>query len=148
MTDRTSQELLITALGAEMDRYWTRFNIFAAVQVGAVVGVVNGIEVLSANPGLFRFVLVFLILFSMTGVVTVIRGHDLQRAVVCALDEVERSLPEEHRLLALTRKHFRMPTFLSNHICSVFAVFCSLCWLAAWVFLEVRGYGWMTLPRQ
>jgi uncharacterized membrane protein YhaH (DUF805 family) len=144
--DQTSQQIMADTLNSEMDRYWTRFNIFAAVQVGAVVGVLSTLAVLLENPTIFRFVLLFLVWFSVTGALAVLRGHDLQRSLVLALAELEESLPESQRLLARTRKHFRMPTFISNYACSVFAIFC-VCWALAWLWLEWKGYAGILIPK-
>jgi len=144
---QTSQEIMANTLGGEMDRYWTRFNIFAAVQVGAVIGVVSSLAILLANPGIFRFVLLFLLWFSITGSIAVLRGHDLQRSIVLAMAELEQSLPEGQRLLALTRKHFRLPTFISNYACSTFAIFCCVCWAADWLWLECNGYSGIVVPK-
>jgi uncharacterized membrane protein len=145
--DQTSQQIMVDTLSGEMDRYWTRFNIFAAVQVGAVVGVLSSLAILLANPSVFRLIFVFLLWFSITGPIAVFRGHDLQRSIVLALAEVEQSLPEGQRLLALCRKHFRMPTFISNYACSAFTVFCCVCWAAAWLWLELKGYTGVMIPK-
>jgi hypothetical protein len=145
--DRTSQKIMAETLFSEMDRYWTRFNIFAAVQVGALVGVVNSLTVLLTNPSLFRFVFVFLLWFSVTGAIAVFRGHDLQRSIILVVVEVEQLLPEEQRLFSLCRKHFHTPTFMANIACSVFAVFCCGCWALAWLWLELGGYTGLVIPK-
>lgn len=144
--DQTSQQIMVATLSSEMDRYWTRFNIFAAVQVGAVVGVVTSMQVLLENPSVSRFVFLFLLWFSVTGAIAVHRGHDLQRSIVLALIEVELLLPIEQRLFALCSKHFRMPMFLSNYACSAFAFFCCVCWVVAWIWLELAGYKGIIIP--
>lgn len=145
--DLTSQQILADALSNEMNRYWIRFNIFAAVQVGAVVGIVSNIEVLLTSRGIFRLVFIFLLWFSVTWAIAVLRGHDLQRSIVLALLEVEQSFPEGQRLLTLCQKCFRMPTFLSNYACSIFAVFSCVCWAVVWLWLEVKGYNGIVIPK-
>ncbi|MFG1690711.1 hypothetical protein ACGF5M_00915 [Gemmatimonadota bacterium] len=129
-----------------MDRYWTRFNIFAAVQIGALVGIVNGASFLAANPNISRLVLAFLLLFSITGAVNIVRGHDLQRSFVLALGETERDLPERERLLHLTSSFFRLPTFVGNYTCSMFAVACCVLWVGALVWFELGGGAKLVLP--
>lgn len=135
------QELLINTLNAEMDRYWTRFNIFTAVQVGAIIGVVNTISLLTQNPLLFRFVFLFLIAFSVTGTISVLRGHDLQRGLVLTLLHVESMMSKEFRLLELLKRKWRFPTFLSNYSCSIFSMLCCCSWISAWIWLEYVGFS-------
>jgi len=144
--ERTSQEMLADMLNSEIDRYWTRFNIFAAVQLGAFVGLFNTMHVLLVNQMAFRFILVLLIWFSVTGVIAVIRGLDLQRSLVLALGEVEQNLPKHQRLMSMTSKYSRVPIFLTNHSCTIFCILCCLGWIAAWIWLEWTHFSAIALP--
>ena len=148
MADRMSQEILADALRSEMDRYWTRFNIFAAVQVGAVIGLLSIIQILLLNRILLLSVLGLIITFSITGAISILRGHDLQRSIVYALAEVENSLPKSDRILEICRKHMRFPLFIGNHTCSFFAITCCFFWIMALVLVVVDGYSGIVLPVQ
>jgi hypothetical protein len=143
---KLQQEIIIDTLNAEMDRYWTRFNIFTAVQIGALLGVLNSLQLLILNPLLFRFIFIFLVAFSLTGVVSVLRGHDLQRGLVLTLSLIEKDLVKEHRLLFMLKRNWRFPTFLSNYSCSFFAILCCCAWILAWAWLEFNHYASIIVP--
>ena len=132
--------LIVSSLNNEMNRFWTRFNIFAGVQVGALLGVVHAAKVLLANLIVFRAVLVLLVAFSLTGAIAIFRGHDLQRALVKTLYQLEDSLPKENRLFEHIVANMRTPLYTCNIACCVFGVVCVLLWVAGWVWLEKMGF--------
>lgn len=145
--DRTNQELIATLLAGEMDRYWTRFNIFAVVQVGAIIGILTEINFLLLNTMVFRCVLLILLLFSITGAIAIFRGHDLQRSFVLTLKDIEKTLPKDQQLLEAILSHMRMPTFISNYTCSAFGVLCCILWVIAWIWLEVNKFSGLSIPK-
>ena len=53
-------EILVGAYDNEANRSWVRFNIFIGLQLVAFVGIVATLEVLTINPLIFRFSLLFL----------------------------------------------------------------------------------------
>jgi hypothetical protein len=140
------RQMLVDSFNAEMDRYWTRFNIFSAVQVGAVVGLVNALNLLLLNWWLFRLCLLFVFVFSVTGVLNALRGHDLQRAIVRVLIGTETELPVDQQLLTNVTKQSRYPAFFGNHVCTAFSIFCCVAWLFSWLLLEYTSYAAITLP--
>lgn len=135
------RELIVSSLNSEMNRFWTRFNVFAGVQVGGLLGVVHAARILLANIMMFRFVLVVLVLFSTVGSIAIFRGHDLQRALVKTLAEAEGSLAKEKRLFGRVVGNMRMPLYTCNIACCAFGVICVLLWVAGWVWLEKTGFA-------
>ena len=139
-------ELLISTLNSEMSRFWTRFNIFGAVQVAAAVALIANAEFLKLNVAISRALLTLLLTFSVVGAIAIFRGYDLQRSIVLTLSEIEQDQPEADRLLAMTHRNMRCPLYFSNITCIVFGFLCSLFWLVGWIALEVIGFQ-ISIPK-
>lgn len=139
--EEVEKELIVSSLNSEMNRFWTRFNVFAGVQIGGLLGVVHAARMLLANVMVFRVVLLVLVLFSAVGAIAIFRGHDLQRALVKTLAEVESSLAKEKRLFELILRNMKMPLYTCNIACCAFGVICVLLWMVGWIWLEKIGFA-------
>jgi hypothetical protein len=134
-------ELIFSLINEEMNRFWTRFNIFGAVQVGAVIGIASAAQFFFNNLALLRSVFVLLIAFPISGSIAILRGYDLQRVWVPTLDELEKSNPEGERVLAKAKRNQRLPMYLSSITCSIFGMLCTLFWILGWVMLELTNFN-------
>ena len=124
-----THKLLADALNAEMNRFWTRFNIFSAVQIGAVVGLLLNADKIAANPAFTQWGAVLILGWSITGTVTTLRGYDLQRGLVLTLINFERALPPQAQYTTLVLKHSRFPRFITTYTCIAFSFLCVIFWV-------------------
>ena len=143
---KKNSEIIISTLNNEMNRFWTRFNIFAAVQVGTVIGVISNIEFLCSNLIIFRFVFILFISFSVVGAVAIFRGFDLQKALVKTLIQVEKDLPANFQLFRIMHSHMKFPLYISNIACSIFATLYCLFWIFGWIYCEVIKFS-INIPK-
>lgn len=127
---------LIALLNSEMERFWTRFNIFAAVQVGALIGLASEARFFLDNRPVLRFALVFIIAFSAVGFLSTWRGNDLQRGIVSALLKIESSLPPDDRIVARIRAGTKLPLHFGSRVVLSFSLASILLWVMAWLWLE------------
>ena len=135
-----TRELAISMINNEMNRFWTRFNIFGAVQVGAVVGIASSAQFLLANKPILRGVFLLVTAFSISGSIAIFRGFDLQKSLVEALFDLEQSFPEQDRIAGIMGRHQMLPWYTSSITCSLFGLLCSLFWIIGWIWLEVSGF--------
>jgi hypothetical protein len=140
------QELMATVLSGEIDRFWTRFNIFAAVQVGAVVGILAQWQVISHCSAILRGTFMMLIVFSITGIIVMLRGFDVQRSFVLTLQQVEMNIPEDDRLFAISVRTMRFPLFTTNIVCLSFGIFSLVLWIVCWAWIECSGIPQIPSP--
>jgi hypothetical protein len=130
---------LLSFLDGEMERFWTRFNIFAAVQVGALIGLASEAQFFLCNRPVLRFALVLIISFSVVGLLSTWRGHDLQRGIVSALQDIERSFPPHAQIVAKIRSGTRLPLHFGSRVGLAFNAGAIILWLIAWLWLELSS---------
>ena len=138
--NENSREHLVTLLNDEMNRFWTRFNIFSIVQVGALLSLANAAKFLVANIMLFRSALLLLVVFSISGTTAFVRGFDLQQSFTKNLIRMETSLPKQERIISTTQRYQRLPSYTNTVTCSLFGVICSLLWVIGWIWLELTDF--------
>jgi len=141
-------QFLSGLLDSEMDRFWTRFNIFAAVQIGAFIGLLSNAKLLKQNKQATRAALVLILVFSVVGVIVTYRGFDLQHSMVKSLKELESQAPADARVAEYVLKNTRMPVHTNTYVCIGFACFCIGFWGFVFCWLECRdGYAKITIPK-
>jgi hypothetical protein len=138
MSDQAYDHLL-SLLDSEMERFWTRFNIFAAVQVGALIGLASEARLFIDNPPMLHFAFFLLIGFSVVGFLSTWRGLDLQRGIVSALQSIEDALPSDSRVVAMIKSGTRLRTHFGTMVGMGFSVFSILLWVVAWIWLVFSG---------
>jgi hypothetical protein len=130
-------KLLIDFLDSEMSRFWTRFNIFAGIQIAAAIGMIQYGKLSRKKKIFTRGALLLMVSISLIGALAIYRGHDLQRALVDriqALEEKSASQPVVRPVLDDTM----LPHNLVTCLCVVFAVICLIYWIVVWRRLELR----------
>lgn len=135
-----ARELIVSLINEEMSRFWTRFNIFGAVQVGTIIGIASAAQFLFNNVTILRGVFILVIAFSVSGSIAIFRGFDLQRSFVKTLFDIEKTFPKGDRMASIMGGHQMFPWYTSSFTCSLFGVLCTLFWIIGWVWLEARDF--------
>ena len=123
-----------------MNRFWTKFYIFSAIHIGALVGFMTNAKFLVANIVIFGSSLILMIIFSIVGVISIFRGYDLQQTYMDSLKEIEKSLEKNERLIELVVRFMKLPPFLNTIIIISFTILICIFWVSGLVYLEAIDF--------
>jgi hypothetical protein len=121
-------EVYITTLNSELDRFWSRFNIFSAIQILAILALMLAFDKLQIHPDTARAAIMVLFLWSLTGTLVIWHSIEIQQRLVTAIVAAETNLPDD---VSLFREALQASTPAQNFImraCFSFAVVCSFFW--------------------
>lgn len=133
-------ELIIGVFQNEGGRFWTRFNIFTAIELGGLAAVLSNLAVLASNPCIFRYVLVFLFLLSLAITLISCRGVMSARLIFRLLKHIESTSKSLVSITDFVRKNDRLPQYVNYLIAICVCVLFSASWLIALVYFEVTDY--------
>lgn len=132
-------EVYIATLNSELDRFWSRFNIYSAVQILAIVGLILAFDKLQIHPETAQAATMVLFLWSLTGTLIIWRSMEIQQRLITAIVNAETSLPEDVGLFREALQASNPAQFFILRVCFSFSVVCSVFW-AGMIFLGPHAY--------
>lgn len=121
-------EVYIGTINAELDRFWSRFNVYAAIQILAVVALMLAFDKVQIHPHTARAANMLVFLWSVTGSLIIWQSTEIHRRLVTAIVTAEASLPEDVGLFREALKSVSAAQFFIFRACFSFSVACSLFW--------------------
>ncbi len=121
-------EVYIATLNSELDRFWSRFNLFAGIQVVAVVGLLLAFDQVQIHPHTARAANMLLFLWSLTGAVIIWRSAEIQQRLATAIVAAETALPDDVSLFREALKATQAPQMFILRACFSFSLVCSMFW--------------------
>ncbi|MBK1632231.1 hypothetical protein CKO31_16090 [Thiohalocapsa halophila] len=121
-------EVYITTLNSELDRFWSRFNVFSAIQILAILALMLAFDKVQIHPDTARAANMVLFLFSLTGALIIWQSIEIQQRLVTAIVAAETNLPDD---VGLFREALQASSPAQNFImraCFSFAVVCAVFW--------------------
>ena len=139
-------ELVVGVYQTESGRFWTRFNIFTAIELAGIFGVLSNIKMLAANSSIFRCVMLFFCLLSLLVIIIAARGIQSHRMLIRMIAYVESKSKELLPLVELTRTLDRLPQYVNFIVAVIISVLFSIAWWGALIYLEVTNY-YIVVPK-
>ncbi len=121
-------EVYIATLNSELDRFWSRFNVFAGIQVLAVVALMLAFDKVQIHPHTARAANMLLLLWSITGALIIWRSVEIQQRLVRAIVTAETSLPDDVRLFREALQGITPAQLFILRACFSFSLVCSVFW--------------------
>jgi hypothetical protein len=121
-------EIYITTLNSELDRFWTRFHVYVAIQILAVVALMLAFDKVQIHPHTARAANMVLFLWSITGALIIWRSVEIQQRLITAIVAAENNLPEEVGLFREALQATGPAQFFILRLCFSFALVCSVFW--------------------
>jgi uncharacterized membrane protein (UPF0182 family) len=134
-------ELVVGVYQTESSAFWTRFNIFTAIEFAGILGLLSNLKLLAANPVIFRCVMVFFCLLSVLVIIIAVRGIQSSRMLLHMIAHVEARSMELLPLVQLTKTLDRLPQYVNFIIAVIIAILFSMAWMGALIFFEVTNYN-------
>jgi len=131
-------EVYIATLNSELDRFWSRFNAFSAIQVVAVVGLLLAFDQVQIHPHTARAANMLLFLWSVTGALIIWRSVEIQQRLFTAIVAAEAALPDDVNLFRAALKATHAPQQFILRACFSFSLVCCVFW-GGMIFLGPYG---------
>ena len=139
-------ELVVGVYQTESGAFWTRFNIFTAIEFAGILGVLSNLKILAANSSIFRCVMLLFCLLSVLFVVIAARGIQSTRMLLRMIAYVESKSKELLPLVELTKTLDRLPQYVNFIVAVVISVLFSIAWWVALIYLEITSY-YIVVPK-
>ena len=133
-------ELVVSVYQTEAGRFWTRFNIFTAIELAGLLGVLSNLKILTADSSIFRYVMLFFCLLSLLVIIIAIRGILSHRMLLQMIAYVESKSKELLPLVEYTRTLDPLPQYVNYIVAVVISVMFSIAWWFALIYLEVTNF--------
>lgn len=134
-------ELAVGIYQTESAAFWTRFNIFTAIELAGFFGLLSNMKLLVHNLCVFRFMMVFFCLLSVLVIIIAVRGIQSSRMLLHMIAYVEGESTDLLSLMTFMKKYDRMPQYVNFIIAAIIAVLFSIVWWVALIFFEVTNYN-------
>jgi hypothetical protein len=121
-------EVYIATLNSELDRFWSRFNVFTGIQVLTVVALMLAFDKLQIHPHTARAATMLLFLWSVTGALIIWRSIEIQQRLVQAIIAAETNLPDDVGLFRDALQATGPAQFFMLRACFSFSIVCSVFW--------------------
>jgi hypothetical protein len=121
-------EVYIATLNSELDRFWSRFNVFSGVQVVAVMGLMLAFDQVHIHPHTARAANMLLFLWSLTGAIIIWRSTEIQQRLATAIVAAETALPDDVSLFREALQATQAPQMFILRACFSFSLVCSMFW--------------------
>ena len=121
-------EIYIGTINSELDRFWSRFNVYAAIEILAVIALMLAFDKVQIHPHTARTANMVVFLWSVTGSLIIWRSMEIQRRLVTAIVAAEANLPEDVGLFREALQSVSPAQFFMFRACFSFSVVCSLFW--------------------
>ncbi len=131
-------EIYIRTINSELDRFWSRFNLYAGIEILAVVALMLAFDKVQIHPHTARAANTVVCLWSLTGSVFIWQSMEIQRRLVTAIVAAEANLPDDVGLFREALRSVSPSHFLMFRACFSFSVVCSIFW-GGMIFLGPYG---------
>jgi hypothetical protein len=121
-------EVYIATINAEQDRFWSRFNWYAAIEILAVVALMLAFDKVQIHPHTARAANMVVFLWSVTGSLIIWRSMEIQRRLVTAIVAAESNLPDDVGLFREALQSVSSAQSFIFRACFSFSVVCSIFW--------------------
>jgi len=121
-------EIYIHTINSELDRFWSRFNVYAAIEILAVIALVLAFDKVQIHPHTARAANMVIFLWSVTGSLMIWQSMDIQRRLVKAIVAAESNLPDDVGLFREALQSVSSAQFFIFRACFSFSVVCSIFW--------------------
>ncbi|MCG6941775.1 MAG: hypothetical protein LJE69_11070 [Thiohalocapsa sp.] len=121
-------EVYIATLNSELDRFWSRFNVYASIQALAVVALMLAFDKVQIHPHTARAANMVLFLWSITGALIIWRSVEIHQRLVMAIVTAETSLPDDVRLFREALQSTNPAQLFILRACFSFSLVCSVFW--------------------
>ena len=121
-------EVYIGTINSELDRFWSRFNVYAAIEILAVVALMLAFDKVQIHPHTARAANMVVFLWSVTGSLIIWQSMEIQRRLVTAIVAAEANLPDDVGLFREALQSVTPAQFFIFRACFSFSVVCSIFW--------------------
>jgi hypothetical protein len=121
-------EVYIGTINSELDRFWMRFNAYAAIEILAVVALMLAFDKVQIHPHTARAANMVVFLWSVTGSLIIWQSMEIQRRLVTAIVAAEANLPDDVGLFREALQSVTPAQFFIFRACFSFSVVCSIFW--------------------
>jgi hypothetical protein len=121
-------EVYIATLNSELDRFWSRFNVYSASQILAIAVLMLAFDKLQIHPETARAANMVLFLWSLTGVLIVWQSIEIHQRLITAIVAAETNLPDDVGLFREALQASSPAQFFILRACFSFSVVCSVFW--------------------
>jgi len=125
---------------SEMDRSWTRLNIFIGLQVGFFVLIMTLGRGAEFDPMLCRIAMAVLLSVSVSTAVVTTRGLMTQRSMIKGLWKLEIESGKRFYLLHKFRSVTRAPLIINNAAALVLSYTLFILWVVLLIYFEAINY--------
>jgi hypothetical protein len=132
-------QIYIQSLDSELNRFWTRFNVFSSMQALTISALFLAFEQLQIHPATAQAAVMVLFLWSVTGTVIIFRSIEVQRRMVRAIISAETNLADDVSLFRAALKGTNPAQFFMLRTCFSFGVVCCVFW-GGMIFLGPFAY--------
>jgi len=127
-------EVYIATLNAELDRFWSRFNTYAAIEILAVVALMLAFDKVQIHPHTARAANMLLFLWSLTGSLIIWRSIEIHQRLVKAIVTAETNLPDDVGLFREALQATNPAQMFMLRACFSFSLVCSVFWVGMMFF--------------
>jgi hypothetical protein len=127
-------EVYIATLNAELDRFWSRFNAYAAIEILAVVALMLAFDKVQIHPHTARAANMLLFLWSLTGSLIIWRSIEIHQRLVKAIVTAETNLPDDVGLFREALQATNPAQMFMLRACFSFSLVCSVFWVGMMFF--------------
>jgi len=121
-------EVYIGTINSELDRFWARFNVYAAIEILAVIALMLAFDKVQIHPHTARAANMVVFLWSVTGSLIIWQSMEIQRRLVTAIVAAEANLPDDVGLFREALQSVTPAQFFIFRACFSFSVVCSIFW--------------------
>ena len=121
-------EVYIGTINSELDRFWMRFNAYAAIEILAVIALMLAFDKVQIHPHTARAANMVVFLWSVTGSLIIWQSMEIQRRLVTAIVAAEANLPDDVGLFREALQSVTPAQFFIFRACFSFSVVCSIFW--------------------
>jgi hypothetical protein len=121
-------EVYIGTINSELDRFWMRFNVYAAIEILAVIALMLAFDKVQIHPHTARAANMVVFLWSVTGSLIIWQSMEIQRRLITAIVAAESNLPDDVGLFREALQSVSPAHFFIFRACFSFSVVCSIFW--------------------
>ena len=133
-------EIIVGLADNEMERSWSRFNIFIGLQSATIFGMLVNLNILVLNKIIFRTIVLFLCLLSLLFSLIIFRGLLTQIQLIKVIAFLEDQSSIIFPLVRKSKEYSKLPQYLNNLITVFISIMYFAFWILTLVYLEKNLY--------
>jgi len=137
-------KLVFEAFNGEMNRFWLRFNVLTGLEVVAFYAFLKLDPLLTKEPLVFRFMLLFMVFFSILVFLIVWRAQDVYKILALLLVEIEEESEGKYFLISASKRlgeEHNIPSFkkpMAMYFASMISFIISIFWIFALLYVVMN----------